>query len=90
MNRRVARVAPHLDDDTVGPVPEAMVVQAPEHAAGFDGQDEAGMGAEIELFDRARDRTAAAAEPRAVDLDLVPGCGIAVDHEEAARHRSAM
>ena len=39
--RGARRHAAHLDDDAVGALPEAVVVQALEHAAGLDGQHEA-------------------------------------------------
>ena len=39
--RRAGRHPSHLDDDALGALPEPMIVEALEHAAGFDGENEA-------------------------------------------------
>ena len=59
----------HLDDDASRLFPEPVIVEALEHAAGFDREHEPRIGAESQVFDRARDAVGAASEIRAVDLD---------------------
>ena len=42
--------AAHADKDAISGVPIAVLVQTLEHAGGFDGEDELGLGAELKVF----------------------------------------
>ena len=67
-----------------------MVVEALEHAAGLDRQHEAGVGAEVQMLDRARNAVGTAAETGAIDLGGFAGRRVLVDHREPAGDRAAM
>ena len=66
----------HLDDDAPRLFPEPVIVEALKHAAGFDREHESRVGAETQVFDRARDAVGAASQIGAVDLDGFPVAGI--------------
>ena len=59
--RGAGRYPAHLDDDASRGFPEPVIVEALEHAAGFDGEHELRIGAEGQMLDRARDAVGSAA-----------------------------
>ena len=53
--RGARRDTAHLDQDALAGLPELVVVQALEHTAGLDGDDELGVRLELEVLDRVGD-----------------------------------
>ena len=88
--RGAGRDPAHLDDDASRGFPKPVIVEALKHAAGFDREHESRIGAESQMFDRARDAVGAAAQIGAVDLDGRSGRGISVDHGQPTRDRAAV
>ena len=83
---RARRHAAHLDKDAARGFPEAVIVEALEHATGLDRQDELGLGSEAQVLDRVGDRVGARAEAGAVDLDPVAGLRVTVDDDQVTSY----
>ena len=80
----------HRDQNAVGLAPILVVVEPRKHASGFDGQDELGLGFELEVFHRGGDGVGPRPHGRAVDADLFPGVAVPVDDGQFAGQSPAV
>src|SRR5207249_5498043 len=84
------RHAPHRDQNTVRGLPVLVLHQTLEHAGGLYGQDEIGVGLELQVLDGDRDGISARAELGAVDAQRLAGLRVAVDDHELPRELATL